>query len=126
MANIVTNKLVPNVTLDSATKIVRIMYLLKEHGMSYFIPQPEVLLDTVLHEGNPYEPDWFTWSKAHWGTKWDMYEECRHIEHGILYYNTANSSNAVFVRWLNKQYNMNFMLFSLEEMEEEWLQEVTL
>ena len=116
MANTILNKLVFNKYNETEARVVR---LLLEEGMAYFKPRPRYLEDTVLftsYMDNAF-PLWWLWSKDNWGTKWDIYEGCRHIENCSFYYNTANEDNAVFIDWLNEELGLRLTLYSCDEMD---------
>jgi hypothetical protein len=87
--------------------------------MAYFKPRPKYHEDTSLFTSrmDTIFPSWWLWSKANWGTKWDIYEECRHIEGNNFYYNTANEDNAVFIDWLNEELGLKLTLYSCDEMD---------
>jgi len=77
---------------------------LYSYGMSYYLPTPKELSDTVAPNIinstemlNKYGyTDWYDWNINNWGTKWDMSDQYLDLNNDILNYLTAWSPNIDF------------------------------
>ena len=124
MANLVDNNLI--ITGDIAIELIKKLY---EEGMSYWIPRPKYLSDnfhTEELESPPGFPLWLNWSKNHWGTKWDIYEDGRQYtvhddDCAEIRFLTANSSIEPFCNALSEMYpRLHIELIYKEEFEDQF------
>lgn len=125
MANIVINVLSVEGTTQADQQLAeQIVLSIYEHGMEYWLPMPNYLIEFDHFQTDRLKPGWWIWAKTNWGCKWDIYEDHReHYELSKLRFMTANNPPDKFVMFMRTLFpQLHFYLAYKEETQDDYEQ----